>query len=334
MMRKPMFVGGGSRLLAAASAVAAVAVPGASHAQAAAAYPVKQVRMLVGFAPGGFTDVMARAIAGRLSETWGQQVVVDNRPGASTTIATDIVAKAPADGYTLLMMTDNFVTNPSLLSKLPYDSERDFAPVTLAAIAPFLLVVHPSLPVKSVKDLVALARKRPGELSYGSGGIGSPGHLSGELLGTLAGVSMVHVAYKGAAPALIDAMSGQIQVYFGNLPVTLPHATSGKLRPLAVTSPKRTPAVPDLPTVAEAGVPGFELSPWYGVMTRAGVPDPILDRIESDTVRALRDPDMRARIVKLGGEPAGTRRAEFAAFLKSEAVKWGRLVKASGAKAE
>jgi tripartite-type tricarboxylate transporter receptor subunit TctC len=217
---------------------------------------------------------------------------------------------------------------------LPYDSERDFAPVTLAAIAPFLLVVHPSLPVKSVKELVALARKRPGELSYGSGGIGSPGHLSGELLGTLAGVNMVHVAYKGAAPALVDAMSGQIQVYFGNLPVTLPHAMSGKLRALAVTSPKRTPAVPEIPTVAEAGVAGFELSPWYGVMTRAGVLEPILDRIESDTVRGLRDPELRARIVKLGGELAGTTRGEFAAFLKSEAVKWGRLVKASGAKAE
>ncbi|MCE2947291.1 MAG: tripartite tricarboxylate transporter substrate binding protein [bacterium] len=314
--------------------LAGLAVPGVAAAQKAVAYPAKQVRMLVGFAPGGFTDVMARAIAGKLSEAWGEQVVVDNRPGASTTIATDIVAKAPADGYTLLMMTDNFVTNPSLFAKLPYDSERDFAPVTLAAIAPFLLVVHPSLPVKSVKELVALARKRPGELSYGSGGIGSPGHLSGELLGTLAGVSMVHVAYKGAAPALVDAMSGQIQVYFGNLPVTLPHATSGKLRVLAVTSPKRTPAVPELPTVAEAGVAGFELSPWYGVMTRAGVPEPVLDRIESDTVRALRDPEMRARIVKLGGEPVGSSRGEFAAFLKSEAVKWGRLVKASGAKAE
>jgi tripartite-type tricarboxylate transporter receptor subunit TctC len=332
-MREPSGVHRGG-LLAAAGVMMAVAMPGLSQAQVPAAYPVKQVRMLVGFAPGGFTDVMARAIAGKLSETWGQQVVVDNRPGASTTIATDIVAKAPADGYTLLMMTDNFVTNPSLLSKLPYDSERDFAPVTLAAIAPFLLVVHPSLPVKSVKELVALARKRPGELSYGSGGIGSPGHLSGELFGTLAGVSMVHVAYKGAAPALIDAMSGQIQVYFGNLPVTLPHAASGKLRSLAVTSPRRTPAVPEIPTVAEAGVPGFELSPWYGVMTRAGVPEPILDRIEADTVRALRDPEMRARILKMGGEPAGTARTEFAAFLKSESVKWGRLVKASGAKAE
>ena len=202
--------------------------------------------------------------------------------------------------------------------------------MTLAAIAAFLLVVYPSLPVKSVKDLVALARKRPGELAYGSGGIGSPGHLSGELLGTLAGISMVHVAYKGAAPALVDAMSGQIQVYFANLPVTLPHATSGKPRPLAVTSPQRAPAVLELPTVADAGVPGFELSPWHDVMTRAGVPEAILDRIESDTVRALRDPEMRGRIVKLGGDPAGTSRSAFAAFLRSEAVKWGRLVKASG----
>src|SRR5262247_2015830 len=210
-----------------------------------AQYPSRPIRFLVGFAPGGFTDVMARAIAAKLSESWSQQVVVDNRPGASTTIAADLAAKAVPDGYTLLMMTDNHVTNPSLFSKLPYDSEKDFAPVTLAALAPFLLVVHPSVPANSVKELIALAKARPGQLSYGSGGVGAPGHLSGELFGKLAGVKMVHVPYKGAAPALIDVQSGQIQVYFGNLPVTLPHARAGKLRALGVTSMKRSGAAPD-----------------------------------------------------------------------------------------
>ena len=309
-------------------------VGSAAHAQSAPSYPNKPIRFLVGFAPGGFTDVMARAIAGKLAENWSQQVVVDNRPGASTTIAADLTAKAAPDGHTLLMMTDNHVTNPSLFSKLPYDSERDFAPITLAALAPFLLVVHPSVPARSVRELVALAKARPGQLAYGSGGIGAPGHLSGELFSTLAGVTMIHVPYKGAAPALIDVQSGQIQVYFGNLPVTLPHAKSGKLRALGVTSSRRAAVAPDLPTVAEAGLPGFELTPWYGVMTRAGAADAILEKLNHEIVRILHTTEMRERVANLGAEPAGTSREEFSRFLKAEAVKWGKLVKASGAKAE
>jgi tripartite-type tricarboxylate transporter receptor subunit TctC len=306
----------------------------AAASACAQGYPNRPVRFLVGFAPGGFTDVMARLIAGKLTEQWGHQVVVDNRPGASTTIAADLTAKAAPDGYTLLMMTDNHVTNPALFAKLPYDSERDFAPVTLAALAPFLLVVHPSVPAGTVKELIALAKARPGQLSYGSGGVGAPGHLSGELFGTLAGVKMVHVPYKGAAPALIDIQSGQIQVYFGNLPVTLPHARAGKLRALGVTSSKRSGIAPDVPTVAEAGVPGFELTPWYGVMTRAGTPDAIVAKLNQDIVRVLQAADMRERVTNLGGEPAPMTREAYARFLKAEAVKWGNLVKASGAKAE
>ena len=299
-----------------------------------AQYPARPIRFLVGFAPGGFTDVMARAIAVKLGESWSQQVVVDNRPGASTTIAADLAAKAAPDGYTLLMMTDNHVTNPSLFTRLPYDSEKDFAPVTLAALAPFLLVVHPSVPANSVKELVALAKARPGQLAYGSGGIGAPGHLSGELFSTLAGIKMVHVPYKGAAPALIDIQSGQIQVYFGNLPVTLPHAKAGKLRALGVTSAKRVAVAPDVPTVAEAGLPGFELTPWYGVMTRAGTPEAVLSKLNKEIVRILHTPEIRERVTTLGAEPSGLGRDEFASFLKSEAVKWGKLVKASGAKAD
>ena len=305
-----------------------------AQAQGVQNYPNRPIRFLVGFAPGGFTDVMARAIAAKLSESWSQQVVVDNRPGASTTIAADLAAKAAPDGYTLLMMTDNHVTNPGLFSKLPYDSEKDFAPITLAALAPFLLVVHPSVPAQSVKELIALAKSRPGQLSYGSGGIGAPGHLSGELFSTLAGVKMVHVPYKGAAPALIDVQSGQIQVYFGNLPVTLPHAKAGKLRALGVTSAKRAAVAPDVPTVAEAGLPGFELTPWYGVMTRAGTPEAILGKLNHEIVRILRTPEMRERVTNLGAEPSGLSAEEFSRFLKSEAIKWGKLVKASGAKAE
>jgi tripartite-type tricarboxylate transporter receptor subunit TctC len=194
--------------------------------------------------------------------------------------------------------------------------------------------VHPARPAHSVKELVALAKARPGQLAYGSGGIGAPGHLSGELFSTLAGVKMVHVPYKGAAPALIDIQSGQIQVYFGNLPVTLPHARAGKLRALGVTSARRAGVAPELPTVAEAGVPGFELTPWYGVMTRAGTPEPVLNKLNQEIVRILRTPEVRERVTNLGAEPAGLGRDEFASFLKTEAVKWGKLVRASGAKAE
>ena len=300
----------------------------------AGSYPNKPVRFLVGFAPGGFTDVMARALAGKLTENWGQQVVVDNRPGASTTIATDLAAKAPPDGYTLLMMTDNHVTNPSLFRKLPYDTEKDFEPITLAALAPFLLVVHPTVPANSVKELIAVAKSRPGKLNYGSGGIGAPGHLSGELFNTLAGVRMTHVPYKGAAPAIADLLGGQIQVYFGNLPVTIPHAKAGRVRALAVTSAKRSGIAPELPTVAEAGVPGFELTPWYGVVTRAGTPKPVVAKMNRDIVGILKTAEMRERITKAGAEPSGMTTAEFAKFLKSESAKWGKLVRDSGAKAE
>jgi tripartite-type tricarboxylate transporter receptor subunit TctC len=316
------------------AAIAVFFVAGAAASAQAQGYPNKPIRFLVGFAPGGFTDVMARAIAGKLAENWGQTVVVDNRPGASTTIATDLAAKAPPDGHTLLMMTDNFVTNPSLIRKLPYDSEKDFTPVTLAALAPFLLVVHPTVPAKSVKELVAVAKEQPGKLNYGSGGIGAPGHLSGELFNTLAGVKMTHVPYKGAAPALVDLVAGQIQVYFGNLPVTIPHAKAGRVRALAVTSGRRAAIAPELPTVAEAGVPGFELTPWYGVLTRAGTPRDVVAKLNSEITGILRAAEMRQRITMLGAEPMPMTQPEFASFLRSEAVKWGKLVRDSGARAE
>jgi tripartite-type tricarboxylate transporter receptor subunit TctC len=229
------------------------------------------------------------------------------------------------------MMTDNHVTNPSLLKSLPYDSEKHFAPITLAALAPFMLLVHPSLPVRSVKDLVALAKARPGELAFGSGGIGGPGHLAGEMLNTLAGVRMVHVPYKGGALAMVDLQAGNVQLYFGNVPTSLPHVKSDRVRALAVTTAKRAAVAPEYPTVAEAGVPGFELSSFYGVITRAGTPPDILAKLNRDIVAILRNPATRERITSLGGDPVGNSQAEFAAFLKSESVKWGKLVRDSGA---
>jgi tripartite-type tricarboxylate transporter receptor subunit TctC len=319
------------RTICIATAAALVCAVGFVHAQDAQQYPSKPVRFVIGFAPGGFTDLMARLLASRLSETWGQQVIAENRPGGGSIIATEIVAKAPPDGYTLLMMTDNHVTNPSLFKSLPYDSEKHFAPITLAALAPFMLLIHPSLPAKSVKELVALARARPGELAFGSGGIGGPGHLAGEMLNTLAKVRMVHVPYKGGALAMVDLQAGNVQLYFGNVPTSLPHVQSGRVRALAVTTAKRAAVAPEYPTVAEAGVPGFELSPFYGVITRAGTPADVLAKLNRDIVAILRSPATRERITSLGGDPVGNSQAEFAAFLKSESVKWGKLVRDSGA---
>jgi tripartite-type tricarboxylate transporter receptor subunit TctC len=318
-----------SVLFIAVSALSCAA--GLARAQDAQQYPSKPVRFIVGFAPGGFTDLMARLLAGRLSETWNQQVVVDNRPGAGSIIATETVAKAPPDGYTLLMMTDNHVTNPSLFKSLPYDSEKHFAPVTLAALAPFMLLIHPSLPVKSVKELLALAKARPGELAFGSGGIGGPGHLAGEMLNSLGGVKMVHVPYKGGALAMVDLQAGQVQLYFGNVPTSLPHVKTGRVRALAVTTAKRAAVAPEYPTVAEAGVRGFELSPFYGVITRAGTPAEILAKLNRDIVSILHNPATKERIASLGGDPVGNSQAEFSAFLKTESVKWGKLVRDSGA---
>ena len=322
------------RAVSCTALAALLCASGTVYAQDAQQYPNRPIRFFVGFAAGGFTDVMARAIAGKLAENWNQQVIVDNRPGAGTIVATDLTAKAAPDGYTLLMMTDNHVTNPSLFKQLPYDSEKDFAPITLGALAPFLLLVHPALPAKSVKELVALAKARPGQLLFGSGGIGGPGHLAGELLNTLAGVRMVHVPYKGGALAMIDLQAGQTQLYFGNLPISLPHVKTGKVRALAVTSAQRAVAAPEYPTVAESGVPGFELTPWYGVLTRAGTPPDILARLNREIAGILRNPEMRTRLIGLGAEPIGNTQAEFAAFLKTEAVKWGKLVRDSGARSE
>lgn len=303
-----------------------------AHAQTTPAYPTKPLRFLVGFPPGGFSDLMARAIASKLSESFRHQVIVDNRPGASTTIAADLMSKSAPDGYTILMMTESHVINPSLYKQLPFDAERDFAPVTLAARAPFLLVVHPSVPAKTVKELIALARARPGELNNGSGGVGTLGHLGGELLNTLAKIKIEHIPYKGAAPAMQDVQSGLMQVHLGNLPVLLPIVKAGRLRALAVTTAKRAAIAPEYPTMAEAGVPGFDLTAWYGVMTRAGTPNDIVAKLNQEIVAILRTAETRERLATIGGEPVGNTPAEFAAFLKSETTRYTKLVRDSGAR--
>jgi tripartite-type tricarboxylate transporter receptor subunit TctC len=272
-------------------------------------------------------------VAPRLAEALGQPVVIDNRGGAAGTIGTDLAAKARPDGYTLLLgNVGPLAVSPALNPRLPYDPVRDLAPITHVASFPNLLVVHPSLPVRTVKDLVALARARPGQLSYGSAGSGTSTHLAGELLKAVSGADIVHVPYKGGAAALTDVVGGQVAFYFGSLPSSLPLANAGRLRPVAVTSLERSVAAPAVPTVAESGYPGFETSAWYGILVPAGVAPEIVHRLHGDLVRVLRAPEVADRFRQEGARPVGNRPEEFGAWIRSEIAKWGKLVRTSGAK--
>ena len=302
----------------------------------AQAYPSKPIRLVVPYPPGGPLDMMARAVGQKLAEAWSQPVVVDNRAGAGGNIGADLVAKSPADGYTLLMgAVATHAINPTLYGKVPYDPVKDFAPVALVAQVPNILVVNPSVPVKSVKELIELARARPGYLNFGSGSTGSTGHLAGELFNTMAGVKMVHIPYKGGSPAMADLLAGQVQLMFDNLANALPNVKAGKLRALAVTTLARSPAVPDLPTIAESGLPGFDLSTWFGVMVPAGTSPDIVAKLNAEIVRALNAKDMRERLEKMGAEPPVNNTPEhFAAFIRAEAAKYAKVVKDSGAKVE
>jgi tripartite-type tricarboxylate transporter receptor subunit TctC len=308
----------------------------APHGVAAVdAYPAKPVRFVVAFPPGGGTDIIARSIAQKLSERLAQQVVVDNRPGAGGNIGTDIVAKSAPDGYTILMGSAGpLAINASLFAKMPFDPIRDLAPVTLAASTPNVLIVHPSVPARTLKELIALARARPGEINFASSGHGTPAHLAGELFNSMAGVKLIHVPYKGAAPALADLLGGQVQIMFSTMPPALPHVKDGKLRALAVTSLKRSPATPELPTVDEAALTGFEANTWHGVVVPTGTPAAIIARLNRDIVAILHLPDVVARLSAQGAEPVGNTPEEFAAYIKSETVKWAKVVRDSGAKAE
>ena len=304
-------------------------------AASAQSYPDKSVRMVVPFAAGaGSNDIMARLVAQKLSDALGQQFVVDNRPGASGIIGTDIVAKAPPDGYTVLMMSLTFTVNPSLFSKLPYDTVRDLIPVTMVASAPLMLVVHPSVPAKSVTEFIAYAKANPGKLNFGSGGPGTTPHLAGEMIKTVAGIQVTHIPYKGGAPALTDLVAGQIQLMCENIPGTLPFAKAGKLRALAVTDLKRSPLLPELPTLDEAGLKGYQIVGWNGLFVPAGTPQPIVNRLNAEVVKALALPDVKDRLATLGADAVGDTPQHFAVFIKAEIPKWAKVVKDAGLKIE
>lgn len=291
------------------------------------AYPTKSVRMLVPFPPGGGTDFMARLIGRHLSEKWGQPVLIENRPGASMMIASEIVAKAPPDGYTIIMSSSNHTINPSLYPKIPYDTVKDFAPVTLVGTSPFLLVVHPSLPVKSTKELIALASARKGQLTYASSGTGGPQQLAGELFKSMAKVDITHVPYKGTGPAEVDLIGGHVQVMFATIISAAPQVAAGKMRALAITSKERSPAFPTLPTVSEAALKGYEATSWWGVLAPGRTPPEVINKLNADIVSVLQMAEPRSRITTLGGDPVGNTPQQFAALLQEELGKWAKVIK-------
>ena len=302
---------------------------------AAQPYPSKPIRMIVPFPAGGATDIVARLIGQKLTEATGQQVIVDNRGGAGGTIGSDIAAKAPADGYNLLIGTSStHAIAPGLYPKLPYDPVRDFSPVTLIATATILLAVHPSIPAKTVKELIALARRQPGALSFASSGQGGISHLIGEQFKAAGGIQMLHVPYKGDTPALVDLVSGQVSLMFGTAVSFLPYVKAGRLNALAVTNPKRSPVVPNVPTVGESGLPGFDALQWFGLYAPAGTPREIVARLNSEIGKILGMPDIRERFANLGADASGGSAEQFAAFQRAEVAKWTQIVKASGAKIE
>jgi tripartite-type tricarboxylate transporter receptor subunit TctC len=307
----------------------------ASLAIGQAPYPSKPIRLVVPFPPGGTTDILARAVAKRLTETWGQQVIVDNRPGAGGNIGADLVAKAAPDGYTLLMGTvGTQAINPGLYARMPYDAQRDFAPVILVGGVPNVLEVNPLVPVHTVRELIAYARANPGKLNFASSGNGTSIHLSGELFKAMTGVAMTHVPYKGSAPALADLVGGQVQLMFDNLPSSLGLIKGGRLRAIAVTSAARAAALPDVPTIAEAGVPGYEAASWFGVLAPAKTPVPIVDRLNATIGAWLATPGAKAQLQAEGAVAAGGTPAEFARFIARETAKWARVVKMSGARTD
>ena len=310
--------------------VAALLAVFASAPALAQTYPTKPVRIIVGYPAGGPTDMIARTVAQKLSPALGQQVIVDNRPGASGMIGAELAVKAPPDGYTLLTVPITYAVTPSVFPKMPYDAEKDLAPVALVAAAPFILVVHPTLPVKTVKDLIALAKSRPGQINYASASAGGMPHLAGELFNIMAGVKLTHIPYKGAAPATIDLLAGQVSLMFNNMLSAMPHVKSGKLRAVAVTSAKRSSAVPELPTVAET-IPGFEASGWYGAFAPAATPREIIAKLNGEINRLMRQPDVAQRLAGDGVGAVTMTPAEFGTYLHSEIVKWGKVVKISGA---
>ena len=318
-----------------AAALVTLIITSPASAQTLPQYPAKPIRMIVTAAAGSGPDITARIVGQKLTAAFGQPVIIDDRPGAGGSIAAEVAAKSPPDGYTLVMASaGSHAVSPALYTKLSWDPEKDFVPITIVALAPNILIVHPSLPVKSVRELIALAKARPSQLSFGSGGSGSTAHLSGELFCTMANISIVHIPFKGAPAAALGVIGGQVEMALLNLPPTLPQVKSGRLKALAVTAAKRASAIPELPTIAEAGVPGYEASTWYGVMAPAGTPPEITGRLYAAIIADLRTEDTRARIAADGGEVVGSTPEEFAAVLKRDLAKWTRVVRESGARAD
>ncbi len=309
-----------------AAALSVLAAIGTANAQT---FPVKPIRIVVPFAPGGSTDILARMVAQKLTEAWGQQAIVENRPGGGSVIGTDVVAKSAPDGYTLVMTSTSTATAPSLVRKLPYHTLRDLAPVIQLVSTPNALVVHPSLPAKSVRELIALARARPDQIAYGSGGNGTSTHLGGEILRLMAGVRMTHVPYKGAAPSITALMSGEVSWLFGAILPTLPHIKTGRLRAIAVSSAKPTPALPGVPPVGDT-LPGFDTSPWTGVAAPGATPKDIIARLNQEIARGYSAPDVRDRLLREGNDVVLNTPEQFDAFFRGEMDKWAKVIKAAG----
>ena len=300
----------------------------------AAAYPGRPIRIVVPFAAGGPSDIMARSLAQKMTQEWSQPVVVENRTGAAGIIGAEAVARSAPDGYTLLLAQVGDTISVSLYSRLPYNFEKDFAPITLAGLTPFILVTHPSVAAKDLRELIALAKAKPGRLSFGSSGAGTASHLAGELFKSMAQIDVVHVPYKGQAPATADLLGGQIPYMFNNPITSLAHVRAGKLRALAVSTARRFSQLPDVPTVAESGLPGFDVGFWLGALAPAGTPRPIVDKLNAGMLKALRDPEVVERLAGLGVEIIGNSPDEFARVIRADIVKWGKVVKESGAKAD
>jgi tripartite-type tricarboxylate transporter receptor subunit TctC len=322
------------RLIGKRRLCAVALVVAAASAAAADSFPTKPLRLIVPFPPGGFNDTLARTLGQKLTERWGQPVVVDNRPGAGSTIGTELAARAPADGHTLLLVSFAFAVNPVLYPRLPYDSARDFAPVILAAGTPNFLVAHPDLPATSVQDLLQLTRTRPGGVSYATAGNGTSPHLCMKLLENLTGVRLTHIPYKGSAPAMLDLMGGRVNVMFDNAPNVLSHVRAGKLKALAVTTARRSALAPEVPSLAEAGVPGYDVEVWFGVVAPAVTPKEIIARLNAEIQRILALPDVKGRFAQVGVRTIGGSPEQFAAYLREQTEKWGKVARDAGVRVD
>jgi tripartite-type tricarboxylate transporter receptor subunit TctC len=322
-----------AHLVGSSFAVLAAAGGCASLAHAAEAWPTRPVRIIVPFPPGGGTDILARALAPRMTETFGQSVVTENRAGAGGIVGIEVAAKSPADGHAILLVSGSLTILPGLL-KVQYDPVKDFAPITLATRQPYVVAVHPSLPVRDIRELVALARTRPGQITYASAGSGGAGHLGMEMLKTMAKVDIVHVPYRGSGPALIDLLGGHVSLMFASAPSSTPHVRSGRLKAIAVTSGQPSPVVPGVPPIAQSGLPGYEVYGWYGLLAPAGTPAEIVGRLHAVITGALAAPEVRERVLADGSEAIGSTPAQFADFIRQDVPKWAKVIRDSGARAD